>query len=231
VSTHLTALARICSVGEQAAQTGEAVVLDGPLEEAAEAATRLRRGGRLSVTLMTKALYKMIKCAQLHVQWLHALAGVSGGGSVGLGCHRWLAEVSQSQRGHLSPPPMPRSFVPVIIPACLSVLSVRPRPSPSQPSLTHLRSISTHAGLCRMVVEQLGPAALEKLMLAHGRLPRRLALALHTLYLFLMADQVRRRGGKRPARAARLRWGRAGPGGCLGPGEGVCLKVPAHVIV
>lgn len=44
-------------------------------------------------------------------------------------------------------------------------------------------------GTCRLVVEQLQPSALNRLMVAHGHLPKPLATALHALYLFLMADQ------------------------------------------
>ena len=46
-------------------------------------------------------------------------------------------------------------------------------------------------GICRLVVEQLASPTLSRLMKTHGHLPKTLASALHTLYLFLMADQVR----------------------------------------
>ena len=45
-------------------------------------------------------------------------------------------------------------------------------------------------GICRLVVEQLRPETLNHLMRGHSHLPKELASNLHTLYLFLMADQV-----------------------------------------
>lgn len=47
------------------------------------------------------------------------------------------------------------------------------------------------AGICRLVVEQFGHDVLSRLMVAHSRLPKDMCSSLHTLYLFLMADQVR----------------------------------------
>lgn len=49
-------------------------------------------------------------------------------------------------------------------------------------------------GICRLVVEQLNSDVLSRLMVAHARLPKDMVSALHTLYLFLMADQVGTQG-------------------------------------
>jgi hypothetical protein len=45
-------------------------------------------------------------------------------------------------------------------------------------------------GVCRLVVEQLGTDTLVHLMRCHSHLPKDIAMTLHSLYLFLMADQV-----------------------------------------
>jgi len=51
------------------------------------------------------------------------------------------------------------------------------------------RLAGVSGGTCRLVVEQLSPPVLSRLMVAHGHLPKPLGNALHALYLFLMADQ------------------------------------------
>lgn len=102
-------------------ENGEARLQIGKLEDVRKVAKELRNHSLL-VSLLTRRLHRILKVALLQVQWLHGLAGVSG-------------------------------------------------------------------GICHLVVEQLSGPVLSRLMQTHGHLPKKLASALQTLYLFLMADQ------------------------------------------